>query len=137
MAKYVYPAVFKKEEKGGYFINFPDFEACFTQGEDLQDGLDMAEDVLCLTLYDMERNGVTPPRSSEPQMLNPEKDEFVTLVGCDTVAYERYFHNKAVKKTLSIPQWLDDVAKKEHVNFSGVLQEALMEKLGIDKKGIK
>ena len=54
MAKYIYPAIFTKEDEGGYSIKFPDLEGCYTQGEDIQDGLEMANDVLCFTLYDLE-----------------------------------------------------------------------------------
>lgn len=63
MAKYIYPAVFTPEEDGGYSINFPDIESCYTSAETLEEGLDMANDVLCLMLYDMEENGrEIPPR---------------------------------------------------------------------------
>lgn len=134
MAKYAYPAIFRGEEQGGYYIEFPDFDACFTQGEDVLDGLEMAEDVLCLTLYDMEQDGEKPPKASEPKDIKVDEQSFVTLVGCDTVDYERYYSNKSVKKTLSIPEWLDTLAKKEKVNFSGILQDALMERLHVDKR---
>ena len=53
MAKYVYPAIFTKEDEGGYSIIFPDLEGCYTQGDDMQNSLEMANDVLCFTLYDL------------------------------------------------------------------------------------
>ena len=132
MAKYVYPAVFHREEKG-YFIEFPDFEACFTQGNDLQDGLEMANDVLCLTLYDMEEAGEPIPPPSDPALIKTEPGCFVALVGCDTLEYRKFHNNKAVKKTLTVPQWLDEMAVRENVNFSQTLQQALMEKLKIER----
>ena len=55
----------------------------------------------------------------------------MSLVGCDTIAYRRFFDNKAVKKTLSIPSWLNDMAERAGINFSGTLQEALKTKLNI------
>ncbi len=137
MAKYAYPAIFHREEEGGFYIEFPDFDACFTQGEDVPDGLEMAEDVLCLTLYDMEQNGEKPPTASDQKDIKVDEKSFVTLVGCDTVDYEKYYSNKSVKKTLSIPEWLDRLAKKENVNFSGVLQDALMEKLHVERRAGK
>ncbi len=72
-----------------YSINFPDFEACFTQGENLQDGLDMANDVLCLTLYDLEESSSEIPKPSNPLEIRADKNEFVTLVSCDTLVFRR------------------------------------------------
>ena len=59
------------------------------------------------------------------------ENEFVSLVSCDTIAYRKFFDNKAVKKTLSIPSWLNDMAERADINFSGTLQEALKAKLNI------
>lgn len=131
MAKYVYPAIFTKDDDGMYFINFPDFEACFTQGDDIQDGLFMANDVLCLTLYNMEENKEEIPASSDPLKIKVKDNEFVTLVSCDTMEYRKFYDNKAVKKTLTIPSWLNAMAEKEDINFSQVLQEALKERLQV------
>ena len=131
MAKYVYPAVFTPEKEGGYSIYFPDIEGCFTQGEDLADGMAMAADVLCLTLYGLEEDGLPIPAPSAVNDISHSPDEFVTLVACDTIEYRKFYDNKAVKKTLSIPSWLNDMAERNGINFSGVLQEALKEKLNI------
>lgn len=130
MRKYVYPCVFTKEENG-YSVNFPDFESCYTSGEDLQDALDAAQDVLCLVLYDMEESGKPIPTRSDPQSIITEGDSFVTLVGCDTIEYRKFFDSKAVKKTLTIPSWLNTMAEKQGINFSGVLQEALQNRLNV------
>lgn len=128
MSKYVFPAIFQKQENG-YFITFPDFEACFTQGNNLEDGLDMASDVLCMTLYNMEEENTAIPTPTDPTAIHTETGSFVTLVGCDTMEYRKFHSNKSVKKTLTVPQWLDEMATKENVNFSQTLQQALMEKL--------
>lgn len=130
MANYVYPAVFTKEECG-YSIRFPDFEACYTSAENTVEGLEMANDVLCLTLYDMEQRGAEIPAPSEVNEVPHGETEFVTLVACDTDWYRRYYDSKAVKKTLSIPSWLNTLAEQNALNFSQVLQEALKEKLHI------
>lgn len=131
MAKYVYPAIFTKEDNGQYSIVFPDFEACFTQGDDIQDGLFMANDILCLTLYNMEENGEGIPDPSNPRSIEVNDHEFVTLVSCDTLEYRKFYGNKAVKKTLTIPAWLNTQAEKAGVNFSQVLQDALKERLKV------
>ena len=130
MAKYLYPAVFTKEDVG-YSVNFPDLKNCFTSGTTLEEAMDMANDVLCLTLYDLEQDGVAIPAASAVNAVQHGENEFVSLVGCDTIAYRKFFDNKAVKKTLSIPSWLNDMAERADINFSGTLQEALKAKLNI------
>lgn len=130
MAKYVYPAVFTPEEEGGYSVFFPDLEGCYTCGDDLQDALFMANDVLAFVLYDYEKEGKRIPVPSKAEDVKKEGCEFVNYVACDTIEYARMHDNKAVKKTLTIPQWLNDAALREDINFSQVLQEALMKKVG-------
>lgn len=125
--KYVYPAIFKKEDSG-YFINFPDLESCYTQGDDLKDGMEMAEDVLALTMYGYEKDQREIPKPSEAETLKVRPGEFVTLVLCDTMEYRKMYNSKAVKKTLTIPEWLNEEATQRGINFSQVLQEALLEK---------
>ena len=133
MARYVYPAIFTQEEEGGYSIRFPDLENCFTDADGLIEGMQMANDVLCLTLYDMEQNQKKIPAASEMADIQKiaKEDEFVTLIVCDTIEYRKFFDNKAVKKTLSIPSWLNDMAERAGINFSGTLQEALKHQLNI------
>lgn len=131
MAKYVYPAILQKYEDGSYCVKFPDLEGCYTQGENLQDALEMAEDALSLMLYDMEMDNKEIPK---PTDLNEIKtNEYVTLVMCDTMEYRKKYNNKSVKKTLSIPLWLNTEAEKEGINFSKVLQDALISILNIAK----
>ncbi len=130
MAKYFYPAVFTQED-AGYSVNFPDLHNCFTSGATLEEAMEMANDVLCLTLYDLEQEGAQIPVASSVNAVEHADNEFVSLVGCDTITYRRFFDNKAVKKTLSIPSWLNDMAERADINFSGTLQEALKAKLNI------
>lgn len=132
MAKYVYPAIFMPEDGGSYSIRFPDLENCFTSGESLADGMTMAEDALCLVLYDMEETGAEIPAASDLKEVQAEGNEFVTLISCDTLAYRKFFNNKAVKKTLSIPTWLNTMAERQGINFSMVLQKALQQELGLN-----
>ena len=130
MAQYVYPAVFT-EEDCGYSINFPDLENCFTSAETLGEGIKMANDVLCLTLYEMEQAGKPTPAPSSIRDIRVNDHEFVNLIACDTVEYRKFFDNRAVKKTLSIPSWLNDMAERADVNFSATLQAALKQQLHI------
>lgn len=129
MAKYLFPAVFTKEDNGQYSVNFPDVPQCYTCGDDLQDAFDAAQDVLCMRLYDMEEARASIPSPSPVQAIARGADDTVSLVGCDTIEYRRINDNKAVKKTLTIPSWLNTMAEREGVNFSAVLQNALKNEL--------
>lgn len=131
MAKYLFPAVFTPESGGIYSVNFPDIEGCYTQGDNLQDAFEMAEDVLCLRLYDLEESQSNIPTPSNPKKIVTDKNSFVVFVRTDTLEYRKFFDNKAVKKTLTIPNWLNTKAEKEGINFSQVLQNALKDQLGI------
>jgi len=128
MAKYVYPAVFTREEKG-YSVIFSDLEGCYTCGDTLEEAIEMAEDVLAFTLYSYETDKRDIPEPSESFEL--KDNDFINYIRCDTEEYHRMNNNKAVKKTLSIPEWLNEKAVAAGLNFSQVLQEALKEKLNI------
>lgn len=127
--RYSYPAVFTKEEKG-YSVIFPDLEGCYTCGDDMNDALYMASDVLAFTLFDYEKSGKAIPSPSAYSDIKVSENEFVNYIACDTIEYQRRNNNKAVKKTLSIPEWLNVAAQANDINFSQVLQDALKEKLG-------
>jgi len=127
MAKYVYPAVFTPED-GLYSVNFPDLEGCYTCGDTLADAIKMAEDVLALTLYSLEKRHLPIPEASLPGSIPLENDSFVNLVACDTIDYQRRNNTRSVKKTLSIPEWLDVIATEHNANFSQDLQEILKAK---------
>lgn len=131
MAKYAYPAVFTPEEEGGYSVFFPDLEGCYTCGDDLQDALFMAGDVLAFVLYNYEAEGRKIPAPSKAEEVEKSGKDFVNYVACDTVEYAKLHNNKAVKKTLTIPQWLNEAAMRQDINFSQLLQEALLQKVNM------
>lgn len=129
MAKYVYPAIFTPEEKG-YSVFFPDLEGCYTCGDDLNDAIMMAEDVLAFVLYDYEAEKRNIPKPSRLEEVSLEAEgDFVNYIACDTIEYVKKHNNRAVKKTLTIPEWLNEEAIRAGINFSQVLQEALMAKI--------
>ena len=110
---------------------FPDIDGCFTCGDNLIDSLEMARDALALMLYEYEERGQIIPIPSEMKSINVKENEFVNLVVCDTLDYRKKHNNKAVKKTLTIPEWLNEAACAMDINFSQVLQEALLQKLNL------
>lgn len=124
MRKIFYPVVFHPEEVG-YSVSVPDLEGCFTQGDTMNEAVAMAQDAIGLMLEDYK----VYPKPSCPADIQTEPGDFIVMVQFDEEAYNKQF--KPVKKTLSIPSWLNDAAEEAHLNFSGVLQEALKEKLNI------
>ena len=114
-----------------YSVNFPDIEGCYTCGDDLSDAIYMAEDVLAFVLYDYERDKKDIHTPSSPDSIALSAGEFVNYIACDTLVYQKRHNNKAVKKTLSIPAWLNTLAEREDINFSAVLQKALKAELHI------
>lgn len=131
MARYVYSVILTPEEKGGYSANFPDLKSCYTQGDDLADTLEMAKDVLTLVLCEMEDTKQTIPVPSKQEEFRISKHQIVSLVSADTTEYRKLYNNKAIKKTLTIPTWLNTIAEENEINFSALLQKALKEELRI------
>jgi len=121
--KYTYPAIFLKEDNG-YYVNFPDIQPCYTGGSTLEEAVIMAKDVLESRIEVTLQQGENLPIPSNIDTLKGDK---VMLIVADIENIKS--QTRFVKKTLSIPYWLNVAAEKEHINFSGVLQEALKERL--------
>lgn len=127
MARYTYPAIFTSEEKGRYSVYFPDLEGCYTCGDDINDALFMGEDALAMTLYNYENEAKAIPKASSFDDISLNDGEFVNYIACDTLKYRKQHNSKAIKKTLTIPEWLNNAAIEKNVNFSKVLQDALID----------
>lgn len=137
----VYPACFYKEEVGGYSVTFPDLNYLSTQGDDLKDAMNMAIDCLAGYVYSEWEDKNPLPEPSDISSIDPVEysktnfpeleigECFVTYVSVDVEEYAKNHFEKSVKKTLTIPYWLNKLAMKNNINFSKVLKEALMEKL--------
>jgi len=123
--KKLYPVVFHPED-AGYSVSVPDMPGCFTQGETMEETLEMIQDAVGLYL-----DGEELPEATAPEKLEIAAGEFIMMVEYDSVAYAKKHNNKSVKKTLSIPAWLNEIAEAAHINFSKVLQEALKKQLDI------
>ena len=132
MEKLFYPALFHKSEEGGFWISFPDFPECFTEGDDMKQAYEMTVEALGLALVNRKEEKEEIPDPSDLDKIQNE-DGTIVIVECDMLEYQRKHNSKAVKKTLSIPEWLNEEAVSMGVNFSQVLQEALMSKLNISR----
>ena len=135
--KLIYPACFYEEKEGGYSVEIPDLLGCITQGNNLEQALEMAEDAaLGWLLTSIEDEEEIPKASNIKDVKLKNQNGFVTLLLLDIDKYtEKYGSKKSVKKTLTIPEWLNKRAEKIGINFSKTLQEALLNKItNIDRK---
>lgn len=132
MNKLFYPAVFHKAEEGGFWVSFPDFPECFTEGDDITQAYEMAVEALGLALVNRKEEKEEIPAPAEIGKLDLE-DGTLVIVEFDMLEYQKRHNSRAVKKTLSIPAWLNEEATAMGVNFSQVLREALMSKVNAGK----
>lgn len=96
----------------------------------MEEAYNMAIDALGLCLSDMEKNNITFPSPSSVDKITVDKDAVLVVIEFDMLAYKKRTSSRAVKKTLTIPEWLNEQAIQLNINFSQVLQDALMEKVG-------
>lgn len=129
MNKLFYPAIFHKAEEGGFWISFPDLPECSSQGENMEQAYEMAVEALGLALTSREQEKQPIPAASDPSAVTVESGSFLVVVEFDMLAYKKRTNSRAVKKTLSIPEWLNEEAIAMGINFSQVLQEALLAKI--------
>lgn len=129
MNKLFYPAIFHDGERG-FWVSFPDIPECLTEGDNMEQAYEMAVDALGLALTSRKAEGEEIPVPSQHNQIDVE-DGVLVIVEFDMLEYQKRHNSKAVKKTLSIPEWLNEEAIAMGVNFSQVLQEALMSKLNI------
>ena len=132
--KYTYPIIIKHEpsENGvDYFVELPDFDY-MTQGETISEAITMGQDLLANALIIFEDQGKelpTPSDIKELQKQNP--DDIISLVVADSVEYRKTYNSDSIKKTLTLPTWLNTLSEQKNINFSQTLQEALKEKLNV------
>ena len=123
---FVYPAIFHKEDDT-YWVEFPDLEGCHTYGTSITDTMESAQEALAAYLLTLLEQNQAIASPSDISSFYTE-DGFTSLVSCNI---EQYKDTKAVKKTLTIPSWLNDRAVSMGINFSQVLQEALLSKIQV------
>ena len=129
MKKLFYPSIFQKEEDGGYTIEIPDIEGCVTYADTLEQGYEMISEALAMVLEYMEDNKEPFPTPSSPKDFELGEDDFVVSVEFDLLAYRMKMGKKSVRKTVTIPMWLDNLATEQNISFSNVLQEGLKERI--------
>ena len=128
--KVVYPVIISKGDMF-YIASVPDLEID-TQGVDLAEAIDMVRDAIGVWLCCEQDCGRTIPKASDISSVDSNQNDIITLIDVDVEAYRRKLENRTVRKNLTIPSWLNDMAEKEDINFSQVLQNALKEKLRLE-----
>lgn len=129
MNKLFFPSIFHATDDNGFWVSFPDLPECLTQGASMSEAYEMAVDALGLCISYMKDNGESIPVASVPQDIVLNKGDFLVVIEFDMMDYLRKHNSKAVKKTLSIPEWLNEAATAAGINFSQVLREALIQKV--------
>ncbi len=131
---YIFPAIFYPESDGRYSVIFPDLNDLATYGDNLSDAFAMAQEACSQYLFSSLKDGTFIP---DPTPLNEvEKDvdsALVNLIYVNLDEYARAYDDKAVKKTLSIPAWLNTACENYGINYSKVLKDALIAKLQMHK----
>ena len=130
--KYKFPALITKEDDG-FIVEFPDLEDAFSQGDTWEEAYENAEDVLNLMLWNREEKNIPVPKSSSIDEINVPKNATIALIKADTIEYRKLHDTKTVRKNVSIPSWLNTLALKKNINFSNLLQHALLNELGVGK----
>ena len=125
--KYVYPAIFYHEGTG-YSVLFVDFE-CATQGSSLPEALEMAAEAAAGWIMGSIDKGEPLPIASALETVHPDDGGFASLVFIDLDELKANYDEKPIKKTLTIPSWLNQAAERKNINFSATLKNALIEKL--------
>lgn len=128
---YIFPAVFDYDDDG-ISISFPDLNGCNSCAGTDEEALYMAKDALRGWLLVAEEYGDDIPEPSQLKNIKLEDNQKAILIDVHLALYREAYKNRAVKKTLTIPAWLNEIAEKENVNFSATLQEAIKKQLHLN-----
>jgi len=127
---YIFPAVFDIADDG-VSVEFPDLPGCLPCGDTVEKAVENAKEALKLHIFGMEQDHEEIPEPSKVNNIECEKNQCLMLIDVFMPSFRENMKNKPVKKTLTLPTWLNDMAVKENINFSAVLREALEAKLNV------
>jgi predicted RNase H-like HicB family nuclease len=121
--EYVYPAIFHRNEDESYTITYPDLPGCISEGKTLGNAMYMAQSALTQWIGYLADKKQDIPNASPTEKIKTPKGDFVNLIRAEVK------NTQAVKRTVSIPKWMDDKVVQSGLSLSRVLQDALREKL--------
>jgi len=135
MRKSTYFAVFEPTGNGGYSVYFPDLPGCISCGNTIDEAQTMATEALGLHLYGLEKDNDKIPSPSKPPEVDSEtaKGYFLEPITVYPDIFKNEMDNRAVKTNLTIPAWLKEIGEQRGVNFSRLLQTALLDYLDINQ----
>ena len=125
MAEYVYPAIFHPNEDGSFTITYPDLPGCISEGKSLGNAMYMAQSALTQWIEYLTDKKQEIPTARNLNEIETFQNEFVSLIRADVK------DGRAVKRTVSIPKWMDDKVSEAGLSLSRVLQDALKERLDV------
>lgn len=125
MAEYVYPAIFHSNDDGSFTITYPDLPGCISEGKTLGNAMYMAQSALTQWIEYLSDSNQPIPTASNLKSHETAPEEFATLIRADIK------NGRAVKRTVSIPKWMDDKVTEAGLSLSRILQEALKERLNV------
>ena len=130
--RYLFPAIFDFAADG-ISVEFPDLPGCLTCGDTQEEAWRMAKEAMSLHIYGMEEDHLPIPDPSSVSNLKTERNQVIVLIEAFMPGFRREMEQQSVKKTLTIPKWLNKMAEDEKVNFSQILQDALKHRLGLNE----
>lgn len=130
-----YPTIFRPEEDGSaYTVIVPDMEqipcGCTTCGDTFEEACRMAEEAIGFAIEDAVDGKYPIP--SRPETFTLEPGDFIVPIWYDSIKYAQAVGTKSISRTISLPEWLDDLAREENLKYSKILQEALKKKLDLE-----
>ena len=128
--KYVYPALFTTEDDS-IIVTFPDLDDTFTDGATMQEAFENAEDVLNLMLWNREEEKEEIPAPSQLEQITVPQGATLAMIKADTLAYRKIHDTKTIRRSITIPSWLDTLARERNINFSQLMQNAIRRECGI------
>lgn len=128
--KYIYPAIFTADGDG-FLVDFPDLPECYTDGNDMAEAFENAEDALALFLWTLEKENAAIPAPSKPADLKAN-DGTIALIKADTLPVWKLNEKKSIRKNITIPSWMDAIVQKHNGNFSQLLQNAICREYGLE-----
>ena len=132
--KLIYPAIFTPcLEKEGYTVVVPDLPGCVTEGDSLLNAIDMGVDAASGWILGELEDGNNIPAASSHKDITCDESSFVNLLGLDMDAYAEKYGQKAVRKNITIPAWLNTYGEKKNINFSKMLTDALLQNISVNK----
>ena len=125
---YLYTAVIS-EENGTFYAKVPDIDGCVTTGKSISEAIDLITDALSLCLVVLEDEGIQPAPPTPQNAIAHNADDVLTVIQADTIAYRAATDTKSVRKNVSLPAWMANLAEKRDINCSKLLQDALLKAL--------